>query len=275
MDYPGCPNGTGTSRVGSVRTSMPPLITDRAIRIAAVEWTDEGIILGTRRHGEANLIVEAMTRDHGRHMGLVRGGRSQRLKAALQPGNAAHFVWRARLDEHLGTFAVEPTELRAARLIESPIGIYGVQLISEHLRLLPERDPHRRLYEALLVIVDALDDPLIAGLMIVRFEIMLLDELGFGLDLTECAATGGSDDLIWVSPKSGRAVSREAGAPYAAKLLPLPNFLIGGGMAIAADVGAGFRLTEFFLARHVWEPRGKPAPEARAGFIKAFERGTA
>ena len=240
-----------------------------------MEWTDEGIILGTRRHGEANLIVETMTRDHGRHMGLVRGGRSQRLKAALQPGNAAHLVWRARLDEHLGTFAVEPVVMRAARLIESPIGVYGVQLVAEHLRLLPERDPHRQLYEALLVILDGFDDALVAGLMIVRFELMLLDELGFGLDLSTCAATGATGDLVWVSPKSGRAVSREAGAPYAAKLLPLPGFLLGDDTADAAAIGEGFRLTEFFLARHVWEPRGKPAPEARAGFIKAFERGTA
>ncbi len=238
-----------------------------------MEWRDEGIILGTRRHGETSAILEVMTREHGRHLGLVRGGRSRRLQPVLQAGNRVELVWRARLDEHLGTFQVEPVELNAASMFDSACAVFGLQLLAAHLRLLPERDPHRRLYETLSLIVTHLADPGAAAELVVRFELMLLDDLGFGLDLDECAATGVRNDLVYVSPKSGKAVSRDAGAPWQDKLLPLPAFLRGAGIrGDLAGVEDAFRLTGFFFARHVYEPRAIDAPEARAGFLGTLRR---
>ncbi|HMM64677.1 MAG TPA: DNA repair protein RecO, partial [Mesorhizobium sp.] len=223
-----------------------------------MEWRDEGIILGTRRHGETSAILEVMTRAHGRHLGLVRGGRSRRLQPVLQPGNRVDLVWRARLDEHLGTFQAEALEMNAARLMDSAVAVYGLQVLAAHLRLLPERDAHAVLYETLCLMIAHLDDAGAAGELVARFELLVLDELGFGLDLSECAATGGRADLVYVSPKSGRAVSREAGAPWHDRMLPLPTFLQRGA-ALRADAAAvedAFRLTGFFFERHVYEPRG-------------------
>ncbi len=148
-----------------------------------MEWRDRGIIIGTRRHGETSLILEVMTEQRGRHLGLVRGGRSRRQQPVLQPGNEVELTWRARLDEHLGTFQVEPLALAAARLMEQPSGIYGIQLLASHLRLLPERDRHSELFRAMEVVIEHLCEPEIAGPLMVRFELRLLEELGFGLDL--------------------------------------------------------------------------------------------
>ena len=239
-----------------------------------MEWRDEGIILGTRRHGETSAILEVMTRSHGRHLGLVRGGRSRKQQPVLQAGNRVDLLWRARLDEHLGIFQAEALELNAARLFDSAAAVYGLQTLAAHLRLLPERDPHDRLYETLALVIEHLDDPAAAGELVVRFELLLLDELGFGLDLTECAATGSREDLTFVSPKSGRAVSRVAGEPWRDKMLALPSFLLrGSGLrADSAAVEDAFRLTGFFFARHVYEPRGVTEPEARAGFLGALRR---
>jgi DNA repair protein RecO (recombination protein O) len=241
-----------------------------------MEWVDEGIVLGVRRHGETSAIVELMTPAHGRHLGLVRGGISRRMKPYLQPGNSVHAVWRARLDEHLGNYTIEGTALRADRLMASASASYAMQTLAALLRLLPERDPHLALYDALCLIVDHVDDPSIAAPLLVRFELKLLAELGFGLDLGECAATGEADELIYVSPKSGRAVSRAAGEPWKDQLLPLPGFLNGNrSSAGAAEVAAGFALTEFFLLRRVYEPRGLSLPEARAAFLGALARAAA
>lgn len=237
-----------------------------------MEWRDEGIILGVRRHGETSAIVEAMTRQHGRHLGLVRGGRSRKQQPILQPGNRVDLTWRARLDEHLGTFQIEALELHAARLIGSASGVYGVQTLAAHLRLLPERDPHAGLFDALSVILEHLDDARSAGELIVRFELLVLDELGFGLDLAQCAATGARENLAFVSPKSGRAVSRAAGEPWADKMLVLPAFLQSRGRADLAAIESAFRLTGFFLARHVYEARGMSEPDARTGFLNALRR---
>ncbi|MEF2071952.1 DNA repair protein RecO [Consotaella aegiceratis] len=249
-----------------------------------MEWREEAIVLGVRRHGESSVIAELMTRSRGRHLGVVRGGRSRRQRPVLQPGNQVEATWYARLDEHLGTLTVDPIELRAARLMESGLALHGVQLLAAHLRLLPERDPHPRLYDGLCVILDHLaptgealgrDAAVIAALpspgeLILRFEIALLDELGFGLDLSCCAATGARDDLVYVSPKSGRAVSRAAGEPWKDKLLPLPSFLLEPETrAQSGSLADGFRLTGYFLARHVWEPRGIGEPASRAGTIAA------
>src|SRR6478672_3888564 len=143
-----------------------------------MEWTDDGIVLGTRRHGEASAIIEVMTRGHGRHLGLVRGGGGTRLRPLLQPGNTVRVVWRARLDEHLGHYAVEPLHL------------HGATHLGALCRLLPERDPHPEVHDHLAAMLEHLDDPLTAGLEMVRFELQMLVELGFGLDLASCAATG-------------------------------------------------------------------------------------
>jgi len=238
-----------------------------------MEWLDEGIVLGTRRHGETSVILETMTAGHGRHLGMVRGGRSKRMQPVLQPGNRVGLTWRARLDEHLGTFQVEPLELNAARLINSAVAVYGIQTLGAHLRLLPERDPHPGLFEALGVIAAHLDDPAAAGMLVARFELAVLEELGFGLDLSRCALTGSRENLAYVSPKTGRAVTREAGAPWADKLLPLPTFLNAGeGLCDRKALLQAFALTGFFFTRHVYEPRGLNEPEARAGFLAALMR---
>lgn len=236
-----------------------------------MEWTDEGTIIGQRRHGESSVILEVMTRDHGRHLGLVRGGRSAKRQPVLQPGNTVSLTWRARLDEQLGEYRVELLTSHAARLIEAPVALYGLATIAALLRLLPERDPHPGLHEALLVLVEHLHEPRLAPALVIRFEVALLAELGFGLDLARCAVTGAMDDLSHVSPKSGRAVSRAAAAPYADRLLALPAFLSEGQGArapAAADILAGFALTGFFLRRHLWEPRGLAEPPERALLIE-------
>ena len=242
-----------------------------------MEWTDDGIVLGTRRHGEANAILEVMTPAHGRHLGLVRGGAGSRLRPVLQPGNSVHVVWRARLDEHLGTYAVEGLRLRAATFLSAAHAVYGVTHLAALCRLLPERDPHPAVYAALETLVDRFDASELFAAEMVRFELDLLAELGFGLDLACCAATGARDDLIYVSPKSGRAVSRQAGAPWQDKLLHLPAFLRDDPPAeppSADDVTAGFALTGFFFARDVLGPRGIVWSQARERFIAAVARPT-
>jgi DNA repair protein RecO (recombination protein O) len=239
-----------------------------------MDWRDEGIILGTRKHGETSAIVELMTRDHGRHLGLVQGGRSHKLRPLLQAGNRVAAEWRARLDEHLGQYVLEPVSFAAARLIESRLALSGMQLLASHLRLLPERDPHPQLFETLAVILDCFEDPPLSGELIARFELRLLDELGFGLALDECAATGRRDELIYVSPKSGRAVCREAGAPYADRMLSLPGFFgkNPGCSASVDELEAAWKLSGFFLARDVYGPRGVEPPDARSAFILAIRK---
>lgn len=241
-----------------------------------MEWTDEGVILSVRRHGESSIILEAMTPRHGRHLGLVRGGRSARLRAVLQPGNSVELTWRARLQEHLGNFSVEAGRLRVAGLMGTEIGLYGLQVVAGHLRLLPERDPHDSLYRAALVLLDHLDEPVKAARLLIRFELALLEELGFGLDLASCAATGRTGDLAFVSPKSGRAVSSEAGQPWADRLLRLPPFLAGGpardGDAGVTDIADGLEITRYFLDRDVWSARGLRPPDERMKFARAVSR---
>lgn len=239
-----------------------------------MEWSDEGIILGVRRHGEANAIVELVTAGHGRHLGLVRGGASRRQAAAMQPGNGVQVSWRARLDEHLGAFALEVTAPRAGRLMAQSHSAFALSHIGSLVRLLPERDPHPALYAMLATMVEHLDMARLTGMMIARLELTLLAELGFGLDLESCAATGGRNDLLYVSPKSGRAVSRDAGEPWRAQLFSLPYFLIGevAEPPTREDVDAAFALTGHFLARRLFEPRGMNLPDARAAMIAALRR---
>jgi DNA repair protein RecO (recombination protein O) len=238
-----------------------------------MQWTDEAIVLGVRRHGETSGILELMTRAHGRHLGLVRGGFSSRMKPILQPGNSVTATWRARLDEHLGNYTVEALDLRASGFFASSHAIYGIGHLAALMRLLPERDPHEQLYDALGAILDRLDNASLAAPMVARFELRLLAELGFGLDLSQCAATGATEELSYVSPKSGRAVSRIAGAPYAERMLRLPVFLReSDAMPAGRDLADGFALTGFFLTRHVLEPRGLKLADERAHFIAALAR---
>lgn len=243
--------------------------------MAPMEWTDEGTIIGARQHGESAVILEVMTAGHGRHLGLVRGGRSARVQPVLQAGNSVSLTWRARLDEHLGEYKVELLKSHAARLIEAPVALYGLATIAALLRLLPERDPHPGLHEALGVMIEHLHEPALAPALVVRFEIAMLAELGFGLDLARCAVTGSPDDLSHVSPKSGKAVSRREAQPYLDRLLPLPAFLSEGQGArqpTPADLAAGFALTGFFLRRHVFEPRGLAEAPERARLVEIAAR---
>jgi DNA repair protein RecO (recombination protein O) len=239
-----------------------------------MQWSDEGIVLGSKRHGEGNAILELMTRAHGRHLGLVRGGAGSRLRPVLQPGNCVSCTWRARLDEHLGHYAVEALDARAAALLPVAHALYGMTHLAALCRLLPERDPHPQIHAALAQVLDGLLDPRRAAPGMVRFELKLLAELGFGLDLSACAATGEETDLVYVSPKSGRAVSRRAGEPWRDRLFALPAFLreTSAGEPSPQDIADGFALTGFFLARHVLEPRGLGLAEARASFIAALRR---
>ena len=235
-----------------------------------MQWSGEGLIIGVRRHGESSVIAEVMVEARGRHLGLVRGGRSTKYAAALQAGNSVQLTWRARLEEHLGTFALEVTDARAASLIADRTRLYAAQFLCDHLRLLPERDPHDRLLGRVVTLLDRTEaDELGAGLA--RFELMLLEELGFGLDLSSCAATGATTGLTYVSPKSGRAVSAAAAAPYADRLFALPAFLIDeAAVAGPADIPAAFALTGFFLDRHGWAARGIAPPATRDALIEQF-----
>jgi DNA repair protein RecO (recombination protein O) len=233
-----------------------------------VEWTDDSIVLGVKRHGETSVILELMTHEHGRHLGLVRGGAGTRQRGVLQPGNALRATWRARLDEHLGNYAVEAMNLRAAAFLPAAHAVHGVTHLAALCRLLAEREPHAPIYHALDEILTALGDARIAAPMLARFELDFLAELGFGLDLSSCAASGVSADLIYVSPKSGRAVSRDAGEAYRDKLLRLPAFLQAAAEPeTMADLADAFALTGYFLERHAFAPRGLTLPDARARLV--------
>ena len=235
-----------------------------------MQWTDEGIVLGVRRHGETSVILELMTAERGRHLGLVRGGVGSRLRGVLQPGNSLRATWRARLDDHLGNYAVEGLNLRAAGFLAAAHAVHGVTHLAALCRLLAEREPHGRVYGALEEILDALGNPAAVAPMVARFELAFLAELGFGLDLSSCAATGAKDDLVYVSPRSGRAVSRAAGEAYKEKLMRLPQFLrADSGLVSTADLADAFTLTGFFLERHAFAPRALPVPDARARFVSA------
>ena len=233
-----------------------------------MEWADEGIVLVVRSYGETSAIVEALTRAHGRHLGLVHGGASRKSKAMLQPGNSLQLGWRARLNEQLGSYHAEPLRMRAGTILEHRESLAGLNAFAAVASaLLPEREPHASIYEAGTLLLDAIAEQDFAhwAPLYVRWEAGLLDELGFGLDLSHCAATGATDDLIYVSPRSGRAVSRDGGTAYADRLLKLPPFLLGSQNAepSADDIVAGLKLTSFFLLDRVLQPHGKELPQAR------------
>lgn len=237
-----------------------------------MEWSDDGIIIGFRRHGEGHAVIELMTREHGRHLGLVLGGSSRRQLPSLQPGNSVRASWYARLDEHLGNYRLETVLTRTDRMMLSPCASFGLQSLAALLRLLPERDAHPGLYTLIEHIADHLDTDDAAALL-ARFELQMLTELGVGLDLSSCAVTGRQTELVYVSPKTGRAVSREAGREWQDRLLALPSFLHEDGEGVSPDdIAAAFTLTGYFLTRYVMEPREIALPEARAAFLAAIGR---
>jgi len=238
-----------------------------------MQWTDEGIVLSVRPHGETAAIAELLTRDHGRHLGLVHGGRSRRLRPVLQPGNAVRAVWRARLAEHLGVMTVEAETSYAAQVMTDRLALLGLGSACSLARLLPERDPHpevqRGLRELLATMCEGEDWPT----LLVGWELALIGEMGFGLDLSRCAATGARDDLCYVSPKSGRAVSAQAGAPYGDKLLALPPFLAGDNQPpTREDVCAGLRLTGHFLEKWLLAPNEMSLPDERRRLVLQLEK---
>lgn len=239
-----------------------------------MEWRDDGIVLGARRHGESSLVVSLLTAGHGRHAGLVKGGGGKAGRAVYQPGNLVSCTWKARLEDHLGLYACELLDANAATLLHDAGRLAALTAACAVIdAALAEREPHPALYDATLALLAALGTegaPPWAETY-VRWELVLLAEMGFGLDLTACAATGTSENLCWVSPRSGRAVSGEAGAPYAAKLLPLPAFLGGAEDLPPADRAAlrdGLRLTGYFLEHHVFAPQQRPVPAARGRLVE-------
>ena len=237
-----------------------------------MDWRDTGFVLTARRHGESAMIVELLTEVHGRHAGLVRGGQSPKRRALLQPGNLVAVTWRGRLPEHLGAFEIELLRPHAAALIDEPNRLAALSSAAALIALtLPEREPHGDVFQALGALIAALDSQAWPP-DYVAWECTLLAALGFGLDLTACAATGVNDDLAYVSPRSGRAVSRSAGAPYHDKLLPLPGFLWREAVAEPADIVAGLALTAHFLHHHLLEPQGRTLPEARARLADRLRR---
>jgi DNA repair protein RecO (recombination protein O) len=239
-----------------------------------MNWSDEALILSVRPHGETAAIAEIFTRDHGRHLGFVHGGRSRRLRPILQTGNHVDVAWKGRLAEQLGHFRIELRRAMAAEVMSDPAALAGLASLATLLRLLAEREPHPSLFEVSMFVLGYLDDVQLWPALMVRWELALLTELGFGLDLTTCAATGGNDQLIYVSPRTGRAVSASAGELYKDRLLRLPSFLTGqpNGQPSAEDIVDGFGLTGHFLAAHVLGPREMVLPEIRSRMIELVVR---
>ena len=237
-----------------------------------MEWTASGRVVSVRNHGETSAIVHVLTEDHGCHPGLVHGGRSRAMRPVLQPGNRVKAVWRARLDEHLGHYAIEGEDLTAGTLMEDRLALAGLNAAcAMAMTALPEREPHPAVYGAFEVLAGALEDPDLWPALYVRWEMGVLADLGYGIDVRRCAATGVESDLIYVSPRSGRAVSAQAGEPYRDKLLALPGFLKGSGAVEPGDVAAGLRLTAHFIERRVLWPSDRTLPEARARMIERLE----
>lgn len=238
------------------------------------EWTDDAIVLSARRFGESGVVASLLTRGHGRHPGMVPGGAGKSLRPVLQPGNAVQAVWRGRLDDHLGTYRLELACAHSARHLDDPIRLAALGAACALCEAaLPERQPHAPVFQALTALLDSMAVPSWPSVY-VHWELALLRDLGFGLDLSCCAATGATDDLIYVSPKSARAVSAQAGQPYAHKLLKLPVFLLDGSEGQGADIADGLALTGYFLERHVLGSRHNAMPASRTRLVDRFRPST-
>jgi DNA repair protein RecO (recombination protein O) len=239
-----------------------------------IEWRDSGLLLSARRHGESSSIVEVFTETQGRHAGVVRGGASRRMAPVLQPGAQLDVTWRARLAEHIGSFTVEPLRARAALAMGDARALAGLQSVTALLAFcLPERAPHAALYRRSVALLDLLPERELWPLGYLQWELALLAEMGFGLDLSACAVTGATGDLAFVSPRSGRAVSRAGAGDWADRLLPLPPCLLGEGEAQDAEVAVALGTTGHFLHHHLAPHLGdRPVPEARRRFVELLAR---
>ena len=242
-----------------------------------MDWQDDAIVLTVRSHGEGHGVLDCLCAERGRSRGYVIGAGSKKLRAVLQPGNGVRVQWRARLDHQLGRFQVEPLRYPAGMILHKSHALSALSAATELLALvLPEQEAQADIYEALWALTNLLEDvedAVYAAAGLVRLEMGLLASLGYGLDLTRCAATGSTDDLVYVSPKSARAVSQGAGAPYHDKLLPLPGFLLGtqAGDVTADTVADGLRLTGFFLQRLILHPANRDLPPARDRLLNALQ----
>ncbi len=233
-----------------------------------MDWRDEGALLSVRRHGESAAIIEVFTARHGRHAGVVRGGAGRRMTPVLQPGAQLDVTWRARLEGHLGHYTVEPMRQRAAGLMHERAALLALSSVCGLLAFtLPEREPQPALYAASMALLDELGAP---GwpLAYLRWEMLLLERSGFGLDLGRCAVTGTREDLAYVSPRTGRAVSRAGAGDWAGRLLPLPACLLGQGPADGAELRDGLAVTGHFLTHRLAPALGdRPLPAARARLV--------
>lgn len=235
-----------------------------------MEWTDEGVVIALRRLGESGVVADLLTHSHGRHAGLVHGGMGRDKRGILQPGNRVRAWWQGRLAEQLGRYRLELERGHAAEHFDDPARLAALAAACALCEVaLPERQPHPASHAALVALLDALASEAWPSVY-VHWELALLRDLGYGLDLGCCAATGANDHLAYVSPRSGRAVSLSAGEPYRDKLLPLPRFLVAGGEGSRDEVYAGLRLTGFFLDRHVLTPHRAALPAARARLVDRF-----
>ncbi|WP_163847593.1 DNA repair protein RecO [Pseudooceanicola aestuarii] len=238
-----------------------------------MDWRDQGILLAVRRHGETSAIAEVFTAARGRHAGVVRGGASRRIAPVLQPGAQLDISWRARLEDHLGTFTVEPVRSRAGAL-EGRLSLAGLNAVTALLMFcLPEREAHPRLYHLTEQLLDLMGQDDVWPLAYLRWEQVLLEDMGYGLDLSSCAVTGAEEGLCYVSPRTGRAVTEAGAGDYADRLLPLPPCLRGEGAAPDAEVAQALHVTGHFLQTKVAPALGaKPLPDARDRFVTAFLR---
>lgn len=239
-----------------------------------MEWRGQGILLSSRRHGESSVIIDVFTPEQGRHAGVVRGGTSRKIAPILQAGAQLDVRWRARLEDHIGTFQVELLRSRAAAVMSGRLALAGLNAVTSLLAFaLPERESHLALYGESERLLDLLGQDEIWPLAYLRWELRLLEETGFGLDLSCCAVTGAQEGLAYVSPKSGRAVSRAGAGDWADRLLPLPLCLLGEGDAADGEIAQALDVTGYFLQNKLAPALGhKPVPEARARFIDQVVR---
>jgi DNA repair protein RecO (recombination protein O) len=234
-----------------------------------MEWEDDAYVLSARAHGESGAIVDLLTAEHGRFAAHVAGGASRKLKPILQPGSRVIARYRSRVSEQLGSASLEPIGEGPAALFDDSMALAGLSAAAATAAgALPEREAHPGVFFGLEALIQALAHPEVWPAVYVRFEAGLLQDLGFGLDLSRCAATGSTDDLVYVSPRTGRAVSREAGEPYKDRLLKLPPFLLGAQAGLeAGDVDLGLILTGHFLEQFVFAPLNRPLPPARVWLV--------
>lgn len=239
-----------------------------------IEWRDEGALLKVRKHGENSAIIEVFTPERGLTAGIVRGGTSRKIAPLLQPGAQLDVTWKARLEDHLGSFTVEPVRSRTAQVMQDRLALAGLNAVTGILSfVLPDREKHAPLYARTIALLDLLGQNDIWPLAYLQWEVALLEEMGFGMDLSACAVSGLNDDLFYVSPRTGRAVSRLAAGDWADRLLPLPHVLLGKGDADIGEIARALRTTGHFLNNHLAKSLGdRQIPEARQRLIDTMKR---